>query len=888
MALSPGTKLGPYEILARIGAGGMGEVFRARDTRLNRDVALKVLLDIFAKDAERMARFEREAQVLASLNHPNIATLHGLEESGLTRALVMELVEGPTLAERIRAGPIPAEEALPIARQIAEALEYAHEKAVIHRDLKPANVKITPEGTVKVLDFGLAKALEDTPAAASRPDSPTLSLAATRAGVILGTAAYMSPEQAKGKPADRRSDVWAFGAVLFEMLAGRPAYSGETTAETLASVMKDQPRWEALPAEVPGPIRKLLRRCLERDARRRLQAIGEARLLLEDMLAGKPDEEAHAVVGPRGQTPSRRQALLLGGAAMVLVAALAAFAAWTWKPSAHEARLRKLELAPGKVQPAFGSPISISPDGRKIAYVSGNRLWIRDFDQFEPRQISNSEGAIRPFWSPDSAFVGYGAGERIWKAPAGGGQGLAVGVAPRGITDAGGAAWQRNGRIVFTTGSSGLLEVSAQGGDSRPLLEPSPEAELDFHHPSSLPEGRGVLFAVHRKAGIDTLAVFSERGRKDVFQLPGQRLTNPVYSPTGHILFYRALTNLGIWALPFSLSKLEAAGEPFLAFPNGNDPSASSDGTLAFVRGAETVLTQLARANRSGQVEGAIGQPQGHGSYYGFFPALSPDGRRLAVVAGDISGNEVWIHDFARDARTRLTSTSTPKHMLAWSPAGDQLAFVAGGNTLEYTVWLRAADGTGEPQKLVQGGTPEFSPDGKFLVYAVFKRPDDWNLWYVPLQGDRKPVAIVQGSGWRMWPRVSPDGRYLAYLSDESGRLEVFLTRFPSGDGKWQVSVNGGYWPRWNRSGNRLFFTDQDQSILEVEVRTSPTPSLGKPVKLFARKPAAMPWAYGWPDGFDVSADGKRFFFLQPVGTETSATGITIVENWFAEFRNRK
>jgi len=575
----------------------------------------------------------------------------------------------------------------------------------------------------------------------------------------------------------------------------------------------------------------------------------------------------------------------------LLTAVVAALAAWTLKPSDREPPLRKFELAAGKVQPAFGSPISISPDGRRIAYVSGNRLWIRDFDQFDPRQIEDSQGAIRPFWSPDSAFVGWAAGERIWKAPSAGGQSFAVAVLPRANSDAGGGAWHPDGKIIFTTGSSGLLEVSAQGGDPRPLLEPSQETDLDFHHPSALPEGGGVAFVVHRKAGIDTLAVFGAGGRKQILQVPGQRLANPVYSPSGHILYYREPNNPGIWALPFSLGRMEVAGEPFLVFPNGNDPTASSDGTLAFIRGTYTLLTQLAWVNRSGQVDGTIGEPQRYGSYLGFFPALSPDGGRLATVITEMGNSEVWVHDLTRGSRSRLTGGFSPsqKHVPAWSPSGDRVAFVVGGNSRDHAVWLRTADGGGEPQKLVQGYNPEFSPDGKLLVYSAFKRPDDWDLWYLPLEGERKPVPIRQGRGWKISPRVSPDGRYLAYMSDESGRHEILLLRFPSGEGHWQVSVNGGFWPRWSRNGDRLFYTEPDNSLMEVEVHRQPALSLGKPLKLFARKPSGASGTVGWqPDGFDLSADGKRFVLLQPVGANPGATGITLVENWFAEFRNRK
>jgi len=417
MALSPGTRLGPYEIVAPLGAGGMGEVYRARDARLGRDVALKVLPEVFAKDAERMARFEREAQVLASLNHPNIAALYGLEESGGVRALVMELVEGPTVAERISDGPIPAEEALPFAKQIAESLEYAHERGIIHRDLKPSNVKVTRDGVVKMLDFGLAKALEDDPAGANVSNSPTLSLAATRSGVILGTAGYMSPEQAKGKPADRRADIWAFGVVLMEMLAGRQIYTGETVAETLASVMKDEPRWELLPASTPAGIVKLLRRCLERDPKRRLQAIGEARIAIDEALSGAPAEEAVRPLAP----PRPRPIPWVVTAVATIAALVLAFLYFRQAPQAE--RVQRYTIAPPEKSSI--QTFAISPDGRYIAMAASTegklQLWVRALDALQAQLLPGTEDAQLPFWSPDSRWIGFFVQGKLKKVPVNGG-----------------------------------------------------------------------------------------------------------------------------------------------------------------------------------------------------------------------------------------------------------------------------------------------------------------------------------------------------------------------------------------------------------------------------------------------------------------------------------
>ncbi len=859
-----GRTLGHYQVLEKLGAGGMGEVYRARDTRLNRDVALKVLHPAFANDPERMARFEREAQLLASLNHSHIAILHGLEESSGVRALVLEYVPGDSLH-----GPLPLEEALPIARQIAEALEYAHDRGIIHRDLKPANIKITPDGKVKVLDFGLAKALDAAPAASqASPNSPTLSLAATRAGVILGTAAYMSPEQAKGQPVDRRADIWAFGVVLCEMLTGRQLFAADTVAETLALVMTKDP---ALP-EAPPAIASLLRRCLDRDWRRRLQAIGEARIILEEPSSGSGSL-------PIPTSPRRWPVRAMAG--LAVVAALAgALAVWALRPSATVPPLRKLELAVARLDSTLGSPFALSPDGNKIAYTSQNRLWVREFDQFEPREIPGSAGAGRPFWSPDSSQVGYLGGGKLWRAAASGAGLATICAISGGSNDAGGGVWTRDGRVLFSTGSSGLFAVSANGGDPKPVLESDAESETDFHHPSGLPEDRGVIFAVHRKTtGYDTLAVWNGRQRQVILQLTGQSLSNPVYSPTGHILYYRWPNNAGIWALPFSVEKLKATGEPFLAFPNANYPAVAPDSTLAMVRGAGSWGGQLVWVDREGRLVGKIGEAQPLSPV----PALSPDGRRLAIVNLDPSQSDIWIHNLVRGVRTRLTFGPESELVPVWSPAGDRIAYRVGASTADNAIWWKAADGSGQAEELVKGHTPSFSADGKTLLYSAVKGRA-FDLWRLPLTGDRKPVPILESPGVKLFPRLSPDNQYVAYASDESGREQVYLTRFPGGEGKWQVSLNGGMWPHWSAQGHRLFYTEPDNTVVEVEVTLRPALQFGAPRKLFSRPRSGSPPPFGWADGFDVSKDGSRFVITQHAEQSGPAV-ISVVQNWFQEFR---
>ncbi|HVS01733.1 MAG TPA: protein kinase, partial [Thermoanaerobaculia bacterium] len=597
-----GTRLAHFEITAKLGEGGMGEVWRAQDTRLGRQVAIKVLPERFVADPDRLARFEREARVLASLSHRNVAGIHEVGEEAGRHYLVMELVEGETLAERIARGRLPPEEALPIALAIAEALEAAHARGIVHRDLKPANVKIEPGGRVKVLDFGLAKALEPapgTPGATGLAHSPTLTYQATQAGVLMGTAAYMSPEQARGQESDRRVDIWALGVVLFEMLTGRMAFPGDTISDTLASVLKTETDWKQLPPEVHPEIRRLLERCLEKDPDRRLHDIADARIVLADAVAGRLEEPVVLAAG--AEASASRSWWVVAAAAAVAGAAAAALAMWLARPPDPSPPLRKLELpvaGAGELAASRVGP-AISPDGRWVAYGSQGRLWLRDLEGVESLEVPGGEGAERPFWSPDSRWLAFGVGDRLVKFPIGGAGSVVVAKLPSSMSTVGGGGWMPAGRIVFATGDKGLFEVSEKGGDPRPLLEPG-EGEQDFHNVAPLPDGRGVIFVVHRGEGIDTLELFAEGKRKQLLRLPGETLYTPVYSPSGHVLYERATTVPGVWALPFSLDDLEVTGEPFLVAANASVPAAARDGTLVYVRGSSAALSRLAWVDRSG------------------------------------------------------------------------------------------------------------------------------------------------------------------------------------------------------------------------------------------------------------------------------------------------
>lgn len=882
MTLASGTRLGRYEIRSKIGEGGMGEVYRARDTKLNRDAAIKILPEAFAQDSDRLARFKREAQVLASLNHPNIASIFGLEESNGSMALAMELVEGPTLADRIAAGPIPIDEALAIARQIAAALEAAHERGIIHRDIKPANVKVTPEGTVKVLDFGLAKVFVDDAPAADLSHSPTL-IKGTQAGMILGTAAYMSPEQAKGKVVDKRSDIWAFGCVLFEMLTGRQSFSGETLTDILASVVRAEPDWSLLSASTPEAIRRLLRRCLTKDPKQRLRDVGEARITIENFQSGKSEETLETTI--RNKPPPLRKTLLWS-AGIALAFILGGFGMWLLRPVSSELPLRKMEL---QIPALDRSQHSISPNAKSIAYVSNHRLWIRDLDRLEPREVPNTENASHPFWSPDSAYLGYVIGKKMWKVSSAGAGTTAITDLPDLFSGAGAASWRADGVIIFTTGDSGLMQVAAQGGDATPLLNVGADEE-DFHDASLLPDGRGVLFAVHRSVqGVDTIALFDGKSRKSLLQIDGQRIGHPVYSRTGHILFERRMTNPGIWALPFSLSRLEVTGEPFLVVPGAGAPRVADDGTLVFAFDEAGAPTRLVWMDRAGKIVKNI-QPEPL-SFQLPSLRLSPDEKELVQATRESGKTDYWIVNLARGTRTRLTFDNSARGWFCgWTPDGQRVMYASGDTPPLYKIRLKAADGSGEAREFLSGLDASFSPDGKFVVYSAPERQQsqqDWDLWYVGTEPGAKPLPFLVTPKDQRYAEFSPDGNYVAYSSNESGRYEVYVKPFPNGEGKSRVSIDGGAVPRWSRRGDELFFASGND-IMAVHVQTKPTLVLGQPQKLFSRRPVAADRAEGFYDSYDVSADGQRFVMLQSDEQATTSQKLTVIQNWFAEFKDRQ
>jgi Tol biopolymer transport system component len=871
MPLKSGDRVGSYVIGDRIGAGGMGEVYRAADSRLKREVAIKALPESLVGDPDRAARLEREAHLLASLNHPNIASIHGLEVSQGMQCLILELIEGDTLAERLERGPVPVEDVVRVGQQIAGALEAAHERGIIHRDLKPVNIKVTPDGTVKVLDFGLAKVFETEGGeqSAELSLSPTMTAAATRVGVILGTAAYMSPEQARGRTVDKRADIWAFGVILFELLGGRHLFGGETVSDTLASVLKSEPEWDRLPADTPAALRSLVRRCLERDPRRRLRDIGEARIILEDIAAGRVVDDAAQVAA--STEPRRGMSPAVIGATLILATALAGAAAWLLKP-APPTQLRKFEIL---VEGLDRRSVAISPDGGTIAYTTRDGLWLRRLDKLEAQLIPATDGAALPFWAPDGTEVAYAMNNRLWKIAIKGGEGTLVSELPGSLVNGAGGSWGDDGQIAFAYGGGPIFAVPERGGDFKVIIEPDGAQEDDhFHEPHWLPDGAGLLFTIHRSGnkGTDTLALFHEGQRKNLLQLPGQTIWRPVYSPTGHILYRRQPNNGGLWALPFSLTTLETAGEPFIVAPESNTPSVSVDGTLVYVPGAGGGLEQLVWLDRQGEVQELVGQPQ-EGMVY---VSLSPDGGRVAVTGHENENYDIWVHDVTRKTKTRLTFGDGAEYNPAWSPSGDRIVYGADNGLA-----IRAADGTGEPQMLAENGrNASFSSDGATVIFEKPAVNGSADIWFRSANGEGEETLFLQTKADEWGPRISPDGRYVAYVSDESGREEIYLKRFPSGDGKWQASVNGGVWPVWSRDGGELIYR-LNYRMKAVSVKTEPALTLGTPQELFSANDSRLRVR---PRRYDVVPGGQRLIGVQSLEEDADQAGIKVILNWFAEF----
>jgi eukaryotic-like serine/threonine-protein kinase len=884
-----------YRIQEKIGAGGMGEVYRATDSRLGRDVALKVLPEAFARDAERMARFEREAKVLASLNHPNIASIYGLEESNSARALVMELVEGQTLSERIRQGPLPLDEALSIAKQIAEGLEFAHERGIIHRDLKPSNVKVTPDGAVKVLDFGLAKALEGETTEEELQNSPTLSAAATRAGVLLGTAAYMSPEQARGKRVDRRADIWAFGCVIYEMLTGRDAFSGETTSDILACVIRAEPDWSQLPTATPQAVRHLLRRCLQKDPKQRLRDIGDARIAIEEVLSGSAAAETAAGLAA---APPHWRRVILGAIAGLILGGLITAAVLLTRSS------RMQSLAPVRLSiplPAGqlfdnGQPnLAISPDGMEIAYCARNasgayQIYLRNLDESVAKPVEGTEDGASPFFSPDGKSLGFSTSNgKLDKVSASGGPPQ---VLCSSVGD-GGGAWAADDAIYFSGATHnlgltarsgyGLMRVPGSGGECQQVLMPDgKKGELFLQHPQTLPGGRALLFTAANGFGTEqsSIAVLSlKTGKRETLL---QNAVRASYVSPGYIVFSRSGK---IWTVPFDLQNLKLAGTPVPLIEgvasNTSDKSGqfavSQSGVLVYAPGAGAESErQVVEVDRKGQVHPLTQSLRAYEDL-----DLSPDGHHLAFTIEGPQWN-VWTYDIQRGTLSRLSFENDNRDPF-WTADGKKIVYSSLRNG-QWELDMKAADGSGTEQKLHSSGSWEFatsfSPDGQNMAFTLSNAATGLDIWILPLETAGKPYVFLQTPFMEYFGQFSPDGHWIAYESNESGRSEVYVQPFPGPGGKWQISNEGGERAVWPRNDNEIFYRN-GKKLMAVPVLTTPAFSAGTPHELFEGD------FFSSGHYYDASPDGQHFFFIKEMSQASGTAQINVVLNFPSELERR-
>ena len=903
MGLSPGQRLGAYEVISAIGAGGMGEVYRARHTKPGRDVALKLLPDTFRHEPDRVARFQREAQFLAALNHPSIAAIYGLEEASGSQFLVLELVEGETLASRIARGPVPLAEALVVARQVISALEAAHEKGIIHRDLKPANIAFASNGQVKVLDFGLAKVMEPTSGAIDISHSPTLTFNATRAGVILGTAAYMSPEQAKGRVADKRSDVWAFGCVLYEMLTGKRAFEGEDVSDTLAAILRGEPDWTALPSDVPAPLRTVVKRCLEKDRLARIPDLSVVRFLMDDASVGaEAGQAASAIAGAQGAAARRATpwiAWALAGALGVGLAAVVVL--WSpWRTASPRLPLRlSAELgADASLVTTFGSSAIPSPDGQTLAFIAQKgasvpQLYIRRLDQLQATALSGTDAAASPFFSPDGQWIAFFATGRLKKIAVTGGAAVSLCDAPSGR----GGTWTPDGSIIFTpTSTGGLFRVSSAGGRPEPLTALT-EDETTHRWPQILPGGKAVLYSAGVAGRTDDSNLVVQplpKGDRKIVQrgLYGR------YLPSGHLVYVHEGT---LFAQLFDIGRLETTGQAAPAVEgvianagtSGAQFAVSDEGVLVYVSGQLVGNdAPMSWMDRSGKLTPLRTTPANWSN-----PSISPDGRKLAIDISDGRQTDVWVYEWERDTLSRLTFDPGDDQRPVWTPDGRRIAFASKrGNDAASNLYWQLADGTGEVQRLTTSKNVQqpgsWHPSGKFLAFQEQNPQTGADLMSLTLDGSDatgwKPgtptvfltTPFLEGS-----PMFSPDGKWIAYLSNESGRNEVYVRPFPGPGGKWQVSTGAADDPTWSRKRPELFFATQELRMMvatysnEVGSFRVDKPTVWSEGRFTARpRPPSR--------DLDIHPDGERFVVAP--GTDQTASKqdkVVFIFNFFDELR---
>ena len=879
MVIGPGSRIGAYEVTSLLGEGGMGKVWRAHHSALKRDDALKVLPDDVASEPDRLARFQREAQVLASLNHPNIARVYGFEQADGVNALIMELVEGTTLADRLRPGPLPLDDALPIARQIAEALVAAHEQGIVHRDLKPANIKLRPDGTVKVLDFGLAKLAgpdDSGPTAAARghlSNSPTLTSPAvmTRVGLILGTAAYMSPEQARGRPVDKRADVWAFGCVLFEMLSGRRTFDGDDVTETLASVVKSEPAWSALPPTTPPAIRRLLERCLRKDPARRLRDIADATLDIDEALTEPAGTDHSGSVVTATRARERRRWIAAMCVAVIALAVMTFAYVRRRPPAPAEVRLQ-IVTPPGTV-----TDFAMSPDGQTVVFAATTNgkteLWLRPLRTVTAQRLPATAGAEYPFWSPDGRSIAFFADQKLKRIEVSSGtiQTLADAPAARGGT------WG-DGTILFAPANiSPLRRIPAGGGASVEATRLETPEHASHRLPVFLPDGRHFLFYVTGTAKVQGVYV----GSLDLE--PSRRLfesdSAAVFSAPDVLLFRR---ESALMAQRFDLLTFEAKGDPFAVAETvamrsgmvGTIAVSGSSGSFAY-RPAVSASRQFGWLDRAGNRIGTMGEPDD--ALTGAW-RLSPDGRLVAISRGTNNNLDLWLIDVARGIPRRFVSGPASDTFPLWSFDSARLAFASSRlhGSVIHDLFLKPTRGADSETVLLESAENKFpldwSRDGRFIVYSVLSAKTATDLWVLPQDGSTKAFAFKQTPSDENGARFSPDGHWMTYQSNETGRIEIYVERFPGPSRSTLVSTSGGTAPAWRDDGREIIYKGLDDRVMAVPISLrldADSVETGAPVALFALRPGAS---------FEATRDGKRF--LVNTSLDESSPPIVVVLNW--------
>ncbi|MFT5233109.1 MAG: Tol biopolymer transport system component [Candidatus Krumholzibacteriia bacterium] len=894
-----GKSLLHYDITAKLGEGGMGAVYLATDSKLGREVAIKILPDHFAKDPERLARFHREARTLAALNHPNIAGIHGLEADQGLNFLVMECAEGEDLSALIARGPVPCEEALTICRDIASGMEEAHQNGIIHRDLKPANVKISSDGRAKILDFGLARAFQgESTAEEETLNSPTITAAMTGAGVILGTAAYMSPEQARGMAVDRRSDIWSFGALVYELFTGIRLFRGDTISDTLAGILKTDPDWDALPDDTPDTVRVMLARCLNRDRQQRLQDIGEARILLSgDGISSLYSSLSLTSVGDLAEAPARRTSrAVMVGALVALLIGLGAggFLAQSFRQKEAPKGARHFDVTTAEGVTAAAEFPGISPDGTRAFYVIDGALWLRRFDTGANVQVPGPSEVSQPFWSPDSRNIGYFSRSGMMRVSADGGQPQKIcDATTRDVAD--GAEWLVSDQILFSSGKhNGIQSVAAGGGAPTVIIVPDTLIVQDVHEVVGIDDDQSFLYVAHLNGGTYTHIYHYQNGQQTlVVDTDTDRILEISWSNSGQILYEIDGPNNGIWAVKFDPKTSQTLGEPYLVAGGYGWPSISDEEDLLCAPGDNKVEWQLVKCSRDGEVLRTYGEPD----TYGLFFELSPDGQQImSTIRSGPTESPLWLIDLNRGTQRRITFKDYNYSSGSWAPDGEYYygAGSIGNSPSSYVIQKVSVEGTADPVSVSRGNTCSISPDGETIIYSLsHKAPFSWSLGWSNIEKasetesqsleDFAPDQIFELPAWQYGPEFSPDGKYVAYISRENGVDEIFLRRFPEGDLKRLVSLDGGGWPQWNGVGDRLYYIS-GSDIMEVEIAISPRLQIGTPQKLFTRQPDVDKVFYqDWPMPFQVSDDGESFYMFYQSTPKTTKKALTFIQNWHGE-----